>query len=287
VGHERQQVFAELLLICNLSCAQIHHGKIRITMNAKSFLKEHFVKLEQRLKVLIEGSTARFVSSEMNSHEIANQLRRILQEEHQVLEDGRLLAPNYFLLAASPLYADKLRKEQRLLKELEEELERLAIEAGFTFASPPIIRIVDDEEIPYQQINISGYFAQENTATHGMSEEKAIDSCEIPQNAFLIVNGVHIFPLDKAVINIGRHPDNHLVLDDPRVSRQHAQLRAVRGQYMLFDLGSAGGTTVNNQRIRQAILSSGDVISLAGVPLVYGEDSQPISKTQKLSLTSK
>lgn len=255
-------------------------------MKAKSFFKDQFVKMEQRLKAFIEGSTARFVSSEMNSHEIASQLRRIIQEEHQVLEDGRLLAPNYFLLAASPLYADRLRKEQQLLKELEEELERLAVEAGITFACPPVIRIVDDEEIPYRQVSISGYFAQENTATHGMSEEQAINTLELPQNAFLIVNGVHIFPLDKAVINIGRHPDNHLVLDDPRVSRQHAQLRAVRGQYVLFDLGSAGGTTVNNQRIRQANLSSGDVISLAGVPLVYGEDRHSLAKTQKLSLTS-
>lgn len=286
MGYEHQQGFTDLLLIRNLSWAQIHHGKIEITMNTQSFLKNQLVKLEQRLKAFIEGSTARLVSSEMNSLEIANQLRRILQEEHQVLEDGRLLAPNYFLLAASPLYAERLRKEQRLLKELEEELERLAVAAGLTFACPPVIRIVDDEEIPYQQVSISGYFAHENTATHGMSEEEAIGALELPQYAFLIVNGVHIFPLDKAVINIGRHPDNHLVLNDPRVSRQHAQLRAVRGQYILFDLGSAGGTMVNNQRIRQVILSSGDVISLAGVPLVYGEDSHSLARTQKLSLTS-
>jgi|DewCreStandDraft_4_1066084.scaffolds.fasta_scaffold00003_600 hypothetical protein len=255
-------------------------------MNARSFLKDQLVRLEQRLKAFIEGSTTRFMASEMDSQEIAAQLRQILQENHQVLEDGRLLAPNYFLLAASPLYADKLRKEQRLLKELEDELERLAREAGLTFAAPPVIKIVEDEEIPYHQISISGYFSQENTATHGISEQEATNSLEIPQNAFLIVNGVHIFPLDKAIINIGRHPDNHLVLDDPRVSRQHAQLRAVRGQYMLFDLGSAGGTMVNNQRVRQAILSSGDVISLAGIPLVYGQDSHPIGKTQKLTLTS-
>ncbi|MFN3309189.1 MAG: FHA domain-containing protein, partial [Anaerolineales bacterium] len=112
------------------------------------------------------------------------------------------------------------------------------------------------------------------------------DSVEIPQNAFLIVNGVRIFPLDQAVVNIGRHPDNHLVLDDPRVSRQHAQLRAVRGHYLIFDLGSAGGTLVNNLRVRQATLSSGDVISLAGVPLVYGEDAQAVGGTRKLSLSS-
>ncbi|PWH13310.1 MAG: hypothetical protein DDG59_14535 [Anaerolineae bacterium] len=255
-------------------------------MNAKSFLKEQFIKLEQRLKAVIEGSTAQIVSSKLDSQEIAAQLRRILQENHQTLQDGHLLAPNYFLLAASPLYAEKLRKQQPLLKELEEELEHLATKAGLTFASPPVIQIVEDEDIPYPQVSISGYFSQDMTETHGINEKEAQDHPEIPQNAFLIVNGVNIFPLDKPVINIGRHPDNHLVLDDARVSRQHAQLRAVRGQYRLFDLGSAGGTLVNNQPIRQAILSPGDVISLAGIPLVYGEDRQAPGKTQKLSLNT-
>ncbi len=255
-------------------------------MDAKTFFREKLVKLEHHLKAFIEGSSVHLVLSATDSQQIATQLREILQENHQVLDDGRVLAPNYFLIAASPLYAEKLRHETQLLKELENELERLAHQAGLTFASPPVIQIVDDEEIPHQQIVVSGHFSQDMTATQGVTEEEESSEIEMPRNAFLIVDGVRIFPLDRAVINIGRHPDNHLVLDDPRVSRQHAQLRAVRGQYILFDLGSVGGTTVNNLRVHQAILSSGDVIALAGVPLVYGEDNHTVDGTQKLTMTS-
>jgi len=75
------------------------------------------------------------------------------------------------------------------------------------------------------------------------------------------------------VVNIGRRADNHLVLADPRVSRAHAQIRAIRGQYVLFDLNSTGGTVVNGRRVRQYTLKPGDVISLSGVPLIYGEDT--------------
>ena len=71
------------------------------------------------------------------------------------------------------------------------------------------------------------------------------------------------------------------MVDDPRVSRVHSQLRAVRGRYLLFDLDSTGGTFLNGERIRQALLSPGDVITLAGVPLVYGQD--PASETQDIS----
>jgi pSer/pThr/pTyr-binding forkhead associated (FHA) protein len=60
----------------------------------------------------------------------------------------------------------------------------------------------------------------------------------------------------------------------------HAQLRLVRGQFVIFDLDSTGGTFVNGQRIRQQALRAGDVISLAGVPLVYGQETPEPGDTQ-------
>jgi len=62
------------------------------------------------------------------------------------------------------------------------------------------------------------------------------------------------------------------VLSDPRVSRKHAQLRSSKGSYVIFDLNSTGGTYVNGKRITQQVLKPGDVISLAGVPIIYGEE---------------
>jgi pSer/pThr/pTyr-binding forkhead associated (FHA) protein len=79
------------------------------------------------------------------------------------------------------------------------------------------------------------------------------------------------------VINLGRRADNHIVIDDPHVSRQHAQLRVIDNRYVIFDLESAGGTFVNNSRVEQATLFPGDVISLAGAELVYGQDAGIIS----------
>jgi pSer/pThr/pTyr-binding forkhead associated (FHA) protein len=76
------------------------------------------------------------------------------------------------------------------------------------------------------------------------------------------------------------------VVDDHRVSRDHAQLRAVRGKYILFDLSSTGGTFVNGQRVNQKTLNPLDVISLAGVALVYGQemiDAQGLGQTEKMS----
>ena len=86
------------------------------------------------------------------------------------------------------------------------------------------------------------------------------------------MNGSTLLPLHLPVINLGRRHDNQIVIDDPRVSRSHAQLRAIRGHYLLFDLNSTGGTFINGIQITQLALKPGDVISLAGVQLIYGEE---------------
>ena len=105
--------------------------------------------------------------------------------------------------------------------------------------------------------------------------EEAEESDNIPENAFLIIEGVKVHPLNEAVVNIGRRLENQLVIDDPRVSRNHAQLRAIKGRFVLFDLNSTGGTFVNGQRTSQTVLYPGDVISLAGVALIFGQDNPP------------
>jgi pSer/pThr/pTyr-binding forkhead associated (FHA) protein len=96
----------------------------------------------------------------------------------------------------------------------------------------------------------------------------------IPSNTFLIMEGTKAMPLDQSPITIGRSHENVIVLDDPRVSRKHLEIRVIREHFVLFDLNSSGGTFVNGQRVSQGILYSGDVISLAGVSLVFMQDSR-------------
>jgi pSer/pThr/pTyr-binding forkhead associated (FHA) protein len=118
--------------------------------------------------------------------------------------------------------------------------------------------------------------ASEETPVAGSAAEKEAPPEEpgnVPESAFLIVDGVKEFRLRRQVINIGRRLDNDLVVDDPRVSRHHVQLRSIKGRFVLFDLNSSGGTFINGQRASQSILYPGDVISLAGVSLIFGQDN--------------
>ncbi len=95
------------------------------------------------------------------------------------------------------------------------------------------------------------------------------------EDAFLTLDNGDLFPIRLPLVTIGRRIDNKLVLNDPRISRVHAELRCVRGRFVIFDKESSGGTYVNGIRVAHSVLYDGDVISLAGVQLVFRQATLP------------
>lgn len=238
-------------------------------------------QIESRLQSLIEGSAARFFKRGAPEEDLVQRLARAVQNGLHRGPDGNLVAPNLYMLFVSPERMSEMEANPGMFDQLSLALEEAADQAGVAFTSPPVLRVHADPGLQGTEITVH---AQDSLAglaqTSDLSQDEWLHAGDFPPNAFLIVDGTQTFPLRRSVINIGRRSDNHLVVDDPRVSRVHAQLRAVRGRYLLFDLDSTGGTYLNGERIRQAMLSPGDVITLAGVPLVYGQD--PASETQDI-----
>lgn len=70
-------------------------------------------------------------------------------------------------------------------------------------------------------------------------------------------------------IDIGRQVPDGLVLPLDSVSRLHARLSWVSGQWVLLDMGSSNGTMVNGVRTQRAVLKDGDEIVLGRAKLVF------------------
>ena len=71
--------------------------------------------------------------------------------------------------------------------------------------------------------------------------------------------------LPRKGFRIGRDPDADWPLHGERISRQHARLERVAGGWVLVDLGTPNGTTLNGRPVRgRAALSDGDLFTLAG-----------------------
>jgi ABC-type multidrug transport system ATPase subunit/ABC-type multidrug transport system permease subunit len=82
-----------------------------------------------------------------------------------------------------------------------------------------------------------------------------------------------LVPLDRPRLTIGRDPSCDLVLDDPNVSRLHAELRREGGVVELADLGSTNGTWVNGERVRSERLGPGAEVRVGSYRLVFDGES--------------
>ena len=73
----------------------------------------------------------------------------------------------------------------------------------------------------------------------------------------------HTDPLRGVATRIGRRSDNDIVVDDAAVSRQHAVIIDTDANYVIYDLKSANGVYVQQQKIRSATtLKDGDEIRI-------------------------
>jgi serine phosphatase RsbU (regulator of sigma subunit) len=80
------------------------------------------------------------------------------------------------------------------------------------------------------------------------------------------------FSLDATFL-VGRGPFNHVVLDDVRISRQHAKISRDAGEHVVYDLNSANGTFVNDAQIERHRLGPGDLVRFGPFRFRYEPDA--------------
>jgi len=68
---------------------------------------------------------------------------------------------------------------------------------------------------------------------------------------------------------VGRSRDCDIAVDDPNVSRRHAEVRHEDGAYWIVDLGSTNGVIVNGKRVERAELAPDDEIVLGTTELRF------------------
>lgn len=235
-------------------------------------------QLEARLQSLFEDQIMAILPGVTVEDRVIQKLALALKQNIISQKESGDIAPNVYTLIVASDSAPKWR-DARVMDALKKVIDAAVRDVGLRLSSQVTIAITTDNSYSERDVTvIASHKLEPLEDTKGMAIDEQKDNRNadaIPENAFLIVEGVKIYPLKDTVINVGRRLENHLVIDDPRISRNHAQLRAINGRYVLFDLNSTGGTFVNGQRTSQTVLYPGDVISLAGVALIFGQDNPP------------
>jgi len=237
-------------------------------------------RFEALAERLVEGTFARLFAGRLSPLEVATHLTRAM-EDHRVLSpDGTPQAPTHYWVYLHPDDCELAVERPTLEAELARHVVALAAQAGLALDVTPVVHVLPDDEMGPHEVHVEARWMPEKAAAVERTREMEASEVEdetaatmAPQGRpFLILEGRRHVNLLQPVVSIGRALDNDIIIEDPRVSRHHAQLRHRYGRYVLYDLGSSGGTTINGYPVEECVLHSGDVISFAGVQAIYGED---------------
>jgi hypothetical protein len=237
----------------------------------------------------LEGGFARLFGARLHPAELAEQLARALEDGRAAGPDGVWLAPDDYQVFLHP--ADYARLDaQSGYAEIEEALAgyllEIAQQSGATLPTRPKVHLLPSDRVPPHQVQVqarltvAGELTEPPADTQEICWQKArnqttavmlppptLSDAQTP--ACWLAVGERRVPLTASPVSLGRSLDNDVVVEHPRVSRRHAQLRQREGRWWLIDLGSANGTAVNDQPVSEAALLPGDVISLAGVEILF------------------
>jgi len=240
----------------------------------------NFSRFEDSIQRLVEGGFARLFAGRLHPREVAVGLARAMEDYSLLTDSGDQIAPDTYLVLLHP--SDQhalLAANSRLASTLAEELVEMARGAGLELAQPPSVRLLANDRVAEHSVIVRAlHAAAKSDTTQALSHNGSAYPDSAAPEAALIVDDRHI-PISRPLINLGRHRDNDIILESGQVSRHHAQIRLRFGRYVVFDLGSRAGTTVNGVSIKEMPLKSGDVIGLASHRVIYVEE--PASLTDE------
>ena len=233
--------------------------------------------VEHHLRSLLENDLNRLINFK-GSESITQKVLNLLINNSIENEKGQVIAPDRFIFLVPHKEFDLWVEKQPIFDEMAQEIYSKGIDSGLLFNHAPsiIIRRSEDPDLPTMIISatISPAKDQLHETTAMELTEQDPFSQMLPIKAFLIINGTTTIQLTEPVINIGRRSTCDIVIEDPLVSRDHIQLRSQNGKFIIFDLGSLGGTFLNGQKCQSAILHNGDMIRIGNINIIYGDDSE-------------
>jgi hypothetical protein len=236
--------------------------------------------LESKLAGLVEGTFSRAFKSEVRPVEIARKLAKEM-DEHKVQSLSRVYAPNEYAVWLSREDRKQFEGyEDELASELAGYLLEHARRERIALVTSPKISFRTDENLRLGEFGIQARLVRppageqdppsQGDEGHTMvysSSARLSEQLGEPDprrgTAFLRVQGGHAERIGSRGAVLGRSRDCDVVLDDPNVSRRHAEVRPSGGSWIVNDLGSTNGIKVNGRRVAgPQSLKRGDVIEL-------------------------
>ena len=250
--------------------------------------------LEAKLGGLVEGAFGRAFRTSVQPVELAHKLAKEM-EDNQMVSVSRVYVPNHYRIFLSPQDREQFASyEPALRKELSDYLLEHARQESFALSTRPQVEFQTDERLDLGEFGIqaqllappeeekedagveapapsAGDFG--HTMVYSPSKDaRRIEPVDDVRRQALLVGGGRRNVLSGSRVVIGRSREADIVLQDPNISRRHAELRREDGSWQIVDLGSTNGIKVNGRRVDSQPLRQGDQITIGVTDLTFELD---------------
>jgi hypothetical protein len=266
--------------------------------------------LENKIAGLVEGTFSRAFRSEVRPVEIARKLAREMEEHKASALSHTYVPNEYRVFLSPRDRARFADYEDALASELAGYLLEHARRERLTLASKPVIAFETADELGLGEFGIQTRTVRApeeqpakpppaerppepqpaqpppapvpaepieseagRTMVYGSAgriAEPLEEQARVRQATALIILGDKRIIVGSAGATLGRSRQCDVVVDDPNVSRTHAELRPRGGSWVLTDLGSTNGSSVNGRRIdAPTVVRPGDEIELGTATMKF------------------
>jgi hypothetical protein len=225
-------------------------------------------EFERRLEGAVEGFFARAFRSGLQPVELAKAVQRYAGNYQNVGVEG-VFVPNVYRFELNPADHERFREiGESLANELSDFLVETAAERGWQLRGPARIELAVNPDVPVGTYELRGkvesdpgYQRSRPAARHEGGGRPARAALELTEQ------GQRVALPDTAVI--GRMPGCDVQLDDPSVSRRHARVSRDPKGWLIEDLGSTNGITVNGVAVEREYLTGGERLELGNVRMRF------------------
>jgi hypothetical protein len=244
--------------------------------------------IEQKIESLVEGVFGRAFKTSLQPVELARKLTKEM-DENRTVSVSRVYVPNEYSVYVSTADREHFASYEASLKlELQEYLAKHARREGYVMLSPPTVLITTDDDLSLGEFGIATRMAQPRrrdgqeeapperepakTMVHRPPPEPDPEAPVVPVETVSLIDGDRRYEITRVKTVLGRSQGCDIRLNDPNVSRRHAEIRQEDASYWIVDLESTNGVEVNGERVQRAQLEDGDTVSLGESKFVFSRE---------------
>jgi Protein of unknown function (DUF3662)/FHA domain len=245
--------------------------------------------IESKLESLFEGVFGRAFRTNVQPVELARKLVKEM-DDHKNVSLSRVYVPNEYSVYLSPSDREQFANyEQQLAGELSDYLAEHARRENFALLTAPRVVFETDDDLDVGVFGIATRMVQsaapaqpappaEAEPGHTMiykpippqtTEAASPVELGVQREIAVLTWGGERREIDKRRVILGRSKDADVQVNDPNVSRRHAELRQEGATYWLIDLDSTNGIEVQGKRVKRLKLEDGTRFVLGSTEIAF------------------